>query len=1756
MYRIRKTVPRADVAMDFIRYSNAAIISQNCASFKFDATFRNQKTGRYYIVWKILLQPGFLVSRGFHVQAIISYEDEPAESSGSLDVTIPETRIKELSVNEWHDITVREQLIIRPHRGAVNVQLYLSNNEDPNKGNKENKEHNEYHNFKVGSVEIHPYTNLGPDFISHGPTTGDPFASLNIKRADNIPISRISAATDVDHIAVLRVAKDKVHIDIWDYGGIQDQPKDANSLIDWEPKAEKALDNQSGIHGLSLGISLSPDGRQLVVFQEPRIGDWRDGEIIKYAKFEFKLFHVSIVMAPRSKKSEVFEIDMNSTGSELSRSDAASNIWSLRSFVGFAKFLPTRSAMATTAIGEYSTKSEGTNGAKSLFAACNGIYLDIFDCSKNPWLHLHSIALTDLSPTLSRRITCQMMVESMGSDTFLWLEAQGQACSTWSIENGANISHLSSEDNVNFADRMYQSTLKMAISPDESIVALAGIDGSIRTFFAKSGIEIKSAWPKNFKIEYIGFLGENDQILLIIRDSITNQLQSWILDPMDLRIRIKSNPVPIPTAGTTISVVRHIGASELANKSIVCAAEGTALRFYRIQEPPTVPTATPPKDFANQELADIDATIDYDDIEEGEVGFGEGGKLKYKLRCKIEKEPLENGEGKFYWVLRVSVRQETDALEPEEKILFNFVPEPWLRCLTSEYTMPDQLLTTYFLPCRKRFIIIGLQSIQIWGLPSKNNPNLKLLAIWSMPKNDIISPSKGLKPSSKVFDHFWNIEHALINDNYSDLTRLKVKLFGSNKYEDIVLPGDNSNTDQYGVVPCCLSIHLLAAAYSFATENENSEQHARALVMFSIQNINRVTTLDSILTVMSSIGNVPGIKKPDGQMLVNVLILLLSNSSFRRTSNPFIREMLSTTQWIPREQLSLNPIQQAINSENRDIVHTLVDYCIQNAKRHHPAYLTPAIQSLNDLKEHYRELAARMFSEASYIKVKNKSYVAANATIANPHYKFWKPRSKSLEDYTNPVLYLRSQLPFRSNARRQGGVVWIHKHCRNEAARQSSNGCYFAVQMAGIYDPLNNDLDPASKSGYSFKILLALFILFTVILLMNVLIAIMNDGYSESRDEGQLAWLKQWSLVIVETELSMMGNTTRGNRDLFPDYIYYGASQQEVEEHAKRTSQTQNLEAPNIKGLQPNVATHKAMQRNFTSVREELETLMNNQEQIQSEVTQMNDFVWRLIELLAQQNSDPQYNMLALHLGQEYSQMEPNLNPPGPTTSSFTTVSATSSSIRAKHTTRTHSNNELAPGSSLRPRMRMAEQQKRHRGSLHSRRTSGSTHGVAANPEPPQASPAQQVQPPPTFPPSESSNTSTTTATICEEVAVEVIKSEIVIKEDGHVKEVVEVKETGKVSEPAVSKGSSWFRRVISTTEAAARGAAGAVGSSAAGATGAVVHGAESATHGVGHVAGAVAIGTGVVAVGAGLATAGALYKVDGVWKRTVQVLATRKAHVDEVCPIAKTSYVYYDEDVYDAVLTEKNTGVTYVIQLVYDTETKVYYVYCRYGETDYKLDGPHETIEAAKDAFQLIYKEKFDVDWTERETSVSERWSYEVKTYETFEEVEEVEEVVEETEVNTIIVREHCICLDEATVTTETTTTTTEEVVNQEEESVIVDATIEEVVQDVAITEESVDESEPVQEITTIATETGAVPGSSSQHSPDEPQYQGRPQKSNIFTYNIKRQSTDEVDYVSGGKHQQHRDDYESDDGGAYKQNKTRRRPAAKAKAKYLDDN
>ncbi|KAF9082438.1 hypothetical protein BGX27_004530, partial [Mortierella sp. AM989] len=66
--------------------------------------------------------------------------------------------------------------------------------------------------------------------------------------------------------------------------------------------------------------------------------------------------------------------------------------------------------------------------------------------------------------------------------------------------------------------------------------------------------------------------------------------------------------------------------------------------------------------------------------------------------------------------------------------------------------------------------------------------------------------------------------------------------------------------------------------------------------------------------------------------------------------------------------------------------------------------------------------------------------------------------------------------------------------------------------LAGRYDPISSSFENGETS---FHIMMVIFFFFTSVLLLNILIALMNDAFNESRDQGQLAWLKQWSEVIT-----------------------------------------------------------------------------------------------------------------------------------------------------------------------------------------------------------------------------------------------------------------------------------------------------------------------------------------------------------------------------------------------------------------------------------------------------------------------------------------------------------------------------------------------------------------------------------------------------------------------------------------------------------------
>ncbi|KAG0344261.1 hypothetical protein BGZ54_005929, partial [Gamsiella multidivaricata] len=118
----------------------------------------------------------------------------------------------------------------------------------------------------------------------------------------------------------------------------------------------------------------------------------------------------------------------------------------------------------------------------------------------------------------------------------------------------------------------------MAFSPDETIVALASVDGSLATYFTDTGVSIDDRTFPGCKIEYVGFYGHENHLFLILRDSVTFALSTMILDPLRLKCEISVNQVPIPTIGSTILAFFNV--KGFRKRGIICEADGTKINCY------------------------------------------------------------------------------------------------------------------------------------------------------------------------------------------------------------------------------------------------------------------------------------------------------------------------------------------------------------------------------------------------------------------------------------------------------------------------------------------------------------------------------------------------------------------------------------------------------------------------------------------------------------------------------------------------------------------------------------------------------------------------------------------------------------------------------------------------------------------------------------------------------------------------------------------------------------------------------------------------------------------------------------------------------------------------------------------------------------------------------------------------------------------------------------------------------------------------
>ncbi|KAF9959765.1 hypothetical protein BGZ65_000070 [Modicella reniformis] len=113
-------------------------------------------------------------------------------------------------------------------------------------------------------------------------------------------------------------------------------------------------------------------------------------------------------------------------------------------------------------------------------------------------------------------------------------------------------------------------------------------------------------------------------------------------------------------------------------------------------------------------------------------------------------------------------------------------------------------------------------------------------------------------------------------------------------------------------------------------------------------------------------------------------------------------------------------------------------------------------------------------------------------------------------------------------------------------------GALFATYffMGGIWDPVSKEF---TQDKWAFQLMMAIFFFFSVILMLNVLIALINKAFEKGDDGWRLVWIES-RLHHIESAENMSYHIPgfRQTYNYFPKEIYFSATLQQVKEYREK----------------------------------------------------------------------------------------------------------------------------------------------------------------------------------------------------------------------------------------------------------------------------------------------------------------------------------------------------------------------------------------------------------------------------------------------------------------------------------------------------------------------------------------------------------------------------------------------------------------------------
>ncbi|KAF9362335.1 hypothetical protein BGX34_006376 [Mortierella sp. NVP85] len=111
-------------------------------------------------------------------------------------------------------------------------------------------------------------------------------------------------------------------------------------------------------------------------------------------------------------------------------------------------------------------------------------------------------------------------------------------------------------------------------------------------------------------------------------------------------------------------------------------------------------------------------------------------------------------------------------------------------------------------------------------------------------------------------------------------------------------------------------------------------------------------------------------------------------------------------------------------------------------------------------------------------------------------------------------------------------------------------GVSYSCSQGGIWDPVGDEF---KTHRWAFHLMMAIYFFFTVIVMLNVLIALINKAYEKGDDGWRLVWIESRLRFIESAEnLSYHIPGFRQTHNYFPKEIYFSATLQQVKEYRQK----------------------------------------------------------------------------------------------------------------------------------------------------------------------------------------------------------------------------------------------------------------------------------------------------------------------------------------------------------------------------------------------------------------------------------------------------------------------------------------------------------------------------------------------------------------------------------------------------------------------------